>query len=296
MSKLSIVIMSACFFFFVAIGSVHASQSEGTISTSEYRSLVCKNAVCSDFGNINWRPTGATPIVISDNGISGYAWGDEIGWINFDLEDTAVTIDETTGVLSGYAFANSGGWINFNPTRVAGGEEVGVSIDENGKFVGWAWVSGANGGWMKFDCAAPATCVSTDWRPIGQRDVIQQKTSSSSGRSILRNSNNFINQNIMIPALQTLSDSDVYRIYDLVKRILELVLQIEKIKKGVEIENATINLSTTSIPFSRPYELTSLSQKVSNVSNIPKTFSKNNLIINSGLSLLVIIFSILFIF
>jgi|GEM_PF-1876155 len=296
MSKLSIVIMSACFFFFVAIGSVHASQSEGTISTSEYRSLVCKNAVCSDFGNINWRPTGATPIVISDNGISGYAWGDEIGWINFDLEDAAVTIDATTGVLSGYAFANSGGWINFNPTRVAGGEEVGVSIDENGKFVGWAWASGANGGWMKFDCAAPATCVSTDWRPIGQRDVIQQKTSSSSRRSILQNSNNFINQNIILPVLETFSERDIYKIYDIVRRILELILQIEETKQGIEVDTVSENVNIFPILTLGMDGSTVLNQRTSDSLNIPKSFLQKNSIAFSGVSLFGIILSILLIF
>jgi hypothetical protein len=245
MSRLiSGVIITTCTFLFMTVSILHASESEGTISNSEYRSRVCKNSICSSFGNINWKPTGATPIVISDSGISGYAWGDEIGWINFDLEDTAVTIDADTGVLSGYAYANSGGWINFSPTTVSGGEAVGVTIENNGDFDGWAWVSGAYGGWMKFDCATSATCVSTDWRPISQRGLDPVDPEDPIEES-LNNRRSSLNQNVIVTT--TTSHIDIYRFYDLIRRILELMLQIERINQGIELE-VTSSSEITLIP------------------------------------------------
>lgn len=48
--------------------------------------------------------------------LTGYAWGENVGWINFT--DSAATINNdavaTTGELKGYAWAENIGWINFN--------------------------------------------------------------------------------------------------------------------------------------------------------------------------------------
>ncbi len=158
-------------FFLVSIGSVFASESNGTINSAAKYSRICRNAPCSVYSTVNWKPTGTTPVTITDSGISGYAWGDEIGWINLAPTGAGVTVNPSTGALSGYAYSNVSGWINFNPTDVPGGTDVGVSINGSGEFVGWAWVSSARGGWMKFDCTLLATCVTTDWRPIPNRTV-----------------------------------------------------------------------------------------------------------------------------
>jgi len=107
-------------------------------------------------------------------------WGDEIGWVNLAPTGSGVTINSATGALSGYAYANTGSWINFNPTDVSGGTDVGVSINSSGEFTGWAWVSGAYGGWMKFDCSSSNTCVKTDWRPSGSRVSAAAPASSGS--------------------------------------------------------------------------------------------------------------------
>lgn len=47
--------------------------------------------------------------------LSGYAWGTNVGWINFDPDgDEGVTIDPGSGDFSGYAWGENVGWINFN--------------------------------------------------------------------------------------------------------------------------------------------------------------------------------------
>ncbi|USN87539.1 MAG: hypothetical protein H6779_03960 [Candidatus Nomurabacteria bacterium] len=159
--------------------TVLASETNGVIQTGSASSLICKDVACATYGNVNWKPSDSTPVSITDSGLTGYIWGDEIGWVNLAPTGAGVSINSTTGELSGYAFANTGSWINFSPTDVSGGGDVGVTIDSNGQFTGWAWVSGVNGGWMKFDCSSGSTCVKTDWRPVGSRTT----TSSSGGGS-----------------------------------------------------------------------------------------------------------------
>jgi hypothetical protein len=154
---------------------VLASESSGTIDVTNKLTKVCQNAACTSYSTINWRPTinsntpGAQAVAITDTELTGHIWGDSIGWVNLAPTGGGVTINPTTGVLSGKAFANVGSWINFSPTTVSGGTQVGVTINSSGQFVGWAYVSGVHGGWMKFDCAGVGTCVQTDWRPIPHR-------------------------------------------------------------------------------------------------------------------------------
>ena len=67
--------------------------------------------------------------------------------------------DLDTGELTGKAWSQVSGWINFAPT----GE--GVTINPNtGEFEGYAWSGGAYGGWIHFDCNDTSTCVRTTWR------------------------------------------------------------------------------------------------------------------------------------
>ncbi len=160
-----------------------ASESSGTIDSIYKSTKICKNTSCSEYGNINLKPTSGTAVSIVDGtGLSGYIWGDEIGWVNLSPTGYGVDISTSTGALSGYAYSQTGSWINFNPTDVSGGTDVGVTINSSGQFVGWAWVSGAHGGWMKFDCASASTCIKTDWRPFASRSsVAEEDTPSDTG-------------------------------------------------------------------------------------------------------------------
>ncbi|MEK7562291.1 MAG: carboxypeptidase-like regulatory domain-containing protein [Patescibacteria group bacterium] len=114
----------------------------------------------------------------SDGTVSGYAWSDKIGWINFGatngnahITDTVVTgyawnentgrillnptnsgvLNTKGGQLSGYAWSEGTGWINFG----------GVIINCDGRFVGHA--TGDNISDINFNCD---NCnIITDWRP-----------------------------------------------------------------------------------------------------------------------------------
>jgi hypothetical protein len=56
--------------------------------------------------------------------------------------------------------------VNFRPTN------GGVTINGNGEWNGYAWVGGLYGGWIKFDCASPSSCVKTDWRAVQYRPIV----------------------------------------------------------------------------------------------------------------------------
>jgi hypothetical protein len=95
------------------------------------------------------------------NGLSGYAWHENCGWIHFgdgtpdspphysntSASDYGVNLDPATGNLSGYAWGENIGWIAFDTTG-SGGSRVQIS-KFTGDFSGLAWAE--NIGWLTFD-------------------------------------------------------------------------------------------------------------------------------------------------
>ncbi len=114
--------------------------------------------------------------------VSKYAWGENLGWLNFGTIGGDVHVTDT--VLTGYIWSEQYGWINLAPTGSgvtnnaegdlsgsAWGENLGyidfsnVSISSSGVFSGIA--SGTVAGQISFDCT---NCgVITDWRPASTR-------------------------------------------------------------------------------------------------------------------------------
>ena len=121
-----------------------ASETDGTIS-STYKYAWGENIGWINFGTSNG------DVHITDSGLSGYALGENTGWIY--LGDVS---NDGEGNLSGHAWGENIGWIKFNPTN------GGVIINSSGEFTGSAL--GENTGWIIFDCGTTA-CVKTDWRP-----------------------------------------------------------------------------------------------------------------------------------
>lgn len=105
---------------------------------------------------------GSINVKVSDSGLSGFAWGEGIGWVNLAPSDGGV-VNNGEGILSGYATSEFGGWINFN----------GVTITSNGEFMGYA--NSEKFGRISFNCKNNDSCavdeykVVTDWRPISIR-------------------------------------------------------------------------------------------------------------------------------
>ncbi|MEK7459996.1 MAG: carboxypeptidase-like regulatory domain-containing protein [Patescibacteria group bacterium] len=141
-----------------------ASTTNGTIdSTYKYA-----KGLDSNVGKINFGLSLGN-VLVTDSAITGYAWGENIGWINLAPTNGGVT-NNGEGVLSGYAWGDHTGWVNFAPTN------GGVTINTSGDFLGYAWSQ--NYGWLIFNCVTNSSCgtdnfkVSTDWRPISTRPVI----------------------------------------------------------------------------------------------------------------------------
>ncbi|MDP2910640.1 MAG: hypothetical protein Q8N58_02555, partial [bacterium] len=125
---------------------ISASTTDGTID-SAYRYAWGENIGWIDFGTSNGN------VHVNDSGLSGYALSENVGWIY--LSDVA---NDGAGNLSGYAWSENAGWINFAPTY------GGVIIGSSGDFTGSALSE--NAGWIIFN---GDYTVRTDWRPQSVR-------------------------------------------------------------------------------------------------------------------------------
>src|SRR3989338_4202773 len=130
-------------------------------SSAQNTAKVCKDVSCINPppGVIDFK-IGKSPLTIdSVSGIKGMVFGNELGNITMNSVHFK---DPQTGLLSGTASYNDGsisGLINFSVT----GQKV-VIDPKTGEWKGWAFASGPKGGWIKFDCQDPASCVRTTWR------------------------------------------------------------------------------------------------------------------------------------
>lgn len=144
-----------------------ASSTNGTIDTVN-RYAWGENIGWVDFGD------STEPVTITDDVLSGSAWTENVGWIILNCVTTDScddvnykVINDGEGNLSGYGWGENIGWLDFDS---AGGQ---VAIDTDGIFSGAAWSE--NAGWIIFNCSVTDSCddvnyyVETDWRPQSSR-------------------------------------------------------------------------------------------------------------------------------
>ena len=164
----SLTALLAIGFFMLVIFATPATLLANTGSLDSSAQNTAK--VCKDVSCINPPPgiiafkIGKSPLIVDSNtGVKGTIWGNELGDIVFNPNKGGVHFkDPQTGLLSGTASYNDGsisGLINFSVT----GQKV-VIDPKTGEWKGWAFASGPKGGWIKFDCQDPASCVRTTWR------------------------------------------------------------------------------------------------------------------------------------
>lgn len=168
-------------FFIFSFNFAKASTTDGSVS---YLASPGAFAWGENIGWINFgwaTSTAATGYFrIQDSGVTGYAWSPNVGWINFGPigANPGVTIS-AAGVLSGYAWNSIVGYINF----------TGVTIDSTGNFTGIA--TGVTSGRVVMNCASvtPSACnvsnqnykVVTDYIPVNSRVVTPTPTPAPSG-------------------------------------------------------------------------------------------------------------------
>lgn len=152
--------MKQLFFAFTILFLAPAFAYAGTIDATDKYARFLSTGALVNFGTTNGG------VVVNDANLTGYAWGEGIGWIRLNPTTSGV-VNNGYGVLSGYAWGENTGWINFKPTN------GGVTIDASGNFSGYAWSELK--GWLVFNCATDSSCgtlshkVKTDWIPISAR-------------------------------------------------------------------------------------------------------------------------------
>jgi hypothetical protein len=92
---------------------------------------------------------------VTDTAVTGYMWGENIGWIKLNPANGGV-FNDGVGNLSGYAWGENVGWIKF--AHAYGGVYINPGT---GVFSGYAW--GENIGWINFGPTGRAAI--TSWRP-----------------------------------------------------------------------------------------------------------------------------------
>jgi hypothetical protein len=96
-------------------------------------------------GWLNFDPSMGDGVQVASGAVTGFVWAENIGWINLSPSTYGGVFNDGSGNLSGYAWGENVGWINFEPTY------GGVTIDSDGNFDGYAW--GENVGWINFGIA-----------------------------------------------------------------------------------------------------------------------------------------------
>jgi hypothetical protein len=100
-----------------------------------------------NIGWINFEPSATEGVHVDSNNLDGFIWAENIGWINLS-PSTGGVANDGSGNLSGYAWGENVGWINFDPNVPGDSNDYGVTIDSDGNFDGYAW--GENIGWLNF--------------------------------------------------------------------------------------------------------------------------------------------------
>ncbi|RYD23795.1 MAG: hypothetical protein EOP88_02810 [Verrucomicrobiaceae bacterium] len=114
-------------------------------------------AYAANAGWLNFYPSAASGVVVTETYLSGYAYGANIGWVrlgfvrpdNFHTYSQANATDfgvnvSPAGLLTGYAYSANVGWITFEQTH--GKPRIDLFT---GRFLGYAY--SANVGWLALD-------------------------------------------------------------------------------------------------------------------------------------------------
>jgi hypothetical protein len=136
---------------FIFVNATSAENIDPNEDGSQY-------AYGENIGWVNFEPNLAEPNVgatVTSEKLTGFIWGESIGWINLGpngSDPNTGIANDGAGNLSGFAWGEGVGWINFDPNVPGYVNHYGVIIDSNGDFSGWAW--GENIGWINFNSAA----------------------------------------------------------------------------------------------------------------------------------------------
>jgi hypothetical protein len=145
-----------------ALGAI-AAPARGQLGISPTNS----SCWAENAGMLNWHdagPAGSQGVRVHGTYLSGYAWGENIGWVgmgtapangtsyaNASGADAGVNRNAGTGALTGYAWGENVGWINFAGGAAATPPNPARYDAAARRFRGYAW--GENIGWINLDDA-----------------------------------------------------------------------------------------------------------------------------------------------
>jgi hypothetical protein len=134
-----------------------------------------KYAWGENIGWLNWgTPEGDVFVPDGSGELTGYVWGENVGWISLNCSNTSSCgsvdygVSNSGGDVSGYAWGENIGWISFSCTNTAscGVVDYGVTFDNGSRdFTGYAW--GENAGWISMNCDNTGTCGTVDYKVSG---------------------------------------------------------------------------------------------------------------------------------
>lgn len=101
--------------------------------------------------------TATTAVALNVDTTDKYAWGENIGWLNWSTTEGDIDITDAVG-MDGYIWGENVGWINLDP--VVGAVEYGVTASGS-EWTGYAW--GENIGWISFSCENTSSCGTVDY-------------------------------------------------------------------------------------------------------------------------------------
>jgi hypothetical protein len=124
-----------------------------------------------NIGWLNWGTTeGAVDVALGGGPLTGYVWSENAGWISLNCSNTSscATVDYSTystgNSLGGYAWGENVGWISWscNNTSSCGTSAYGVSYNASTRtFAGFAY--GENVGWISMNCSDTSSCGTVDF-------------------------------------------------------------------------------------------------------------------------------------
>lgn len=166
-----IFLLIIIFFVFDA----NLGMAEGLVDYSaENKIKVCRDVTCTNPPPeiIYFENGGDSPLIVNaEKGLSGRAWGGELGWVTFNPPYGGVFFADTnTGLLKGTAWSETSGAINFSVT----GQKVTID-PKTGEWNGYAFASGPYGGWIKFDCKEDSCLKTTPYLETKKENKIIEK-------------------------------------------------------------------------------------------------------------------------
>lgn len=199
MKKLHII--SVFLFFTIAIGMMAvATYAVENIDPDNDDSQF---AYGENVGWLNFEPggDGGDGAEVTNSAVTGRAWFENVGWVNLSPTYGGV-LNDGNGNLSGYAWGENVGWINFGPILSGG-----VFINTDGTFDGWAW--GENIGWIHFQNQAVPYVVKTAWTGLDNQPPVAQCLAVTVSADINCTANAFIDNGSYDPDNDPITMSQV---------------------------------------------------------------------------------------